>query len=150
MFDKTVDAVAAGRVTAFAAARSGAPHFTLPCALEAVPAGWPSPAQDYFSADIDLNEHLIANPPATFLVRVSGDSMTGAGISDGDELIVDRSLEPREGSVVIAAVAGELTVKRLHWGKNGPELQPANPEYPILHPEELQVWGVVTRCLHRL
>lgn len=122
----------------------------LPFALSLVPAGWPSPAQDYFDGDIDLNEHLIRNKPATFVVRVAGDSMIGAGISDGDELIVDRSLEAGEGSVVIAVIDGEMTVKRLHFGVHGPELHPENPTYPVLYPHELQVWGVVTRCLHRL
>ncbi|EFU82311.1 peptidase S24-like protein [Mobiluncus holmesii ATCC 35242] len=122
----------------------------LPLAPDLAPAGWPSPSQDYFDRDIDLNEHLIRNRPATFLVRVAGDSMINAGISDGDELIVDRSLEASEGNVVIAIIDGEMTVKRLHFGTHGPELHPANPTYPILHPSELQIWGVVTRCLHRL
>lgn len=127
-----------------------APHLGLPFAPDLVPAGWPSPSQDYFDRYIDLNEHLIRNRPATFLVRVAGDSMINAGISDGDELIVDRSLEAGDGNVVIAVIDGEMTVKRLHFGAHGPELHPANPTYPILHPSELQIWGVVTRCLHRL
>ena len=127
-----------------------APRLHVPLAGPAVPAGWPSAAQDYFDGDLDLNEHLIHNPAATFILRVAGDSMRDAGISNGDELVVDRSLEPREGSVVIAIVEGELTVKRLHYGPGGPELHPDNPEYPVLHPMELQIWGVVTRCLHRL
>lgn len=122
----------------------------LPVAAQLVPAGWPSPAQDYFDGDIDLNEHLIRNRPATFVVRVAGDSMMNAGISDGDELIVDRSLEASEGNVVIAVIDGEMTVKRLHFGLRGPELHPENPAYPVLYPHELSIWGVVTRCLHRL
>lgn len=119
-------------------------------AAESVPAGWPSPAQDYFDGDVDLNEHLIRNRPATFVVRVCGDSMTGAGISDGDELIVDRALDPGDGDVVIAIVEDEMTVKRLHLTPAGPELHPANPNYPVLRPHELSVWGVVTTCLHHL
>jgi DNA polymerase V len=115
-----------------------------------VPAGWPSPAQDYAEADLDLNTHLIRNRSATFIVQVAGESMLGAGISDRDELIVDRSLTPVDGDVVIAVVEGELTVKRLRLLPGGPELHPENPDYPILRPRDLQIWGVVTTCLHRL
>ncbi|MFT8395934.1 translesion error-prone DNA polymerase V autoproteolytic subunit [Propionibacterium sp.] len=113
----------------------------IPMGGEAVPAGWPSPAQDYVSAEIDLNEHLIRDRQATFIVRVVGESMVGAGISDGDELLVDRSLDPGDGDIVIGIVEGELTVKRLHLTDGGPELHPANPAYPVLHPRELTVWG---------
>lgn len=126
------------------------PIVLLPVAAERVPAGFPSPAQDYFDGDVDLNEHLIHNRPATFVVRVSGDSMTGAGISDGDELIVDRSIDPADGDVVIAVLDGDLTVKRLRITATGPELHPENPAYPVLRPGELYVWGVVTTCLHHL
>ena len=78
-----------------------------------VSAGFPSPADDYIERLLDLNELLIKNPPATFFVKVAGDSMTGAGINDGDILIVDRSIEATNRKIVIAAVNGELTVKRL-------------------------------------
>lgn len=127
-----------------------APPARVLVAGEAVPAGWPSPAQDYWDGDIDLNEHLVRDRPTTFVVRVTGDSMEGAGIYDGDELIVDRSLEPADGDVVIAVVEDELTVKRLHLAATGPQLHPANDAYPVLHPRELTVWGVATTCLHRL
>ncbi|AMS04129.1 LexA family protein [Acidipropionibacterium acidipropionici] len=123
----------------------------IPIATESVPAGWPSPAADYFDGDIDLNTHLVRNRPATFLVRVDGDSMTGAGIYDGDELVVDRSLDPVDGDIVIAVVDSELTVKRLHLTDTGPELCPENPAYRTIRPAgELMVWGVVTTCLHHL
>lgn len=132
-----------------AVAMDPAPTAGVPIATESVPAGWPSPAQDYFDGDIDLNTHLIRNRPATFIVRVTGDSMTGAGIYDGDELIVDRSLDPDDGDIVIAVVDSELTVKTLCLTETGPELQPANPAYPTIKPTgELMVWGVVTTCLH--
>lgn len=121
-----------------------------PIALEAVPAGFPSPSQDYFNGEIDLNEHLIKDRASTFIVRVAGDSMTDAGISDGDELIVDRSATVRDGSVVIAVVEGEMTVKRLRITSQGPELHPENSSYPILKPTDLEIWGVVTTCLHHL
>lgn len=119
----------------------------------AVPAGFPSPAQDYFSGRIDLNKHLIQDITCTFLVRVSGHSMSGAGISDGDELVVDRSLTPVDGNVVVAIVDGELTVKRLRLEQGRVRLASENPDYPdVVVPElsELSIWGVVTRCLHHV
>lgn len=122
-------------------------------APSSVPAGYPSPAQDYYTGRIDLNEHLIHDVTSTFIVRVSGDSMEPAGISDGDELIVDRSLEPRHGSVVVAVLDGELTVKRLWLTGRGVVLHAENPRYPDIHVpalSELTVWGVVTRCLHNV
>ncbi len=103
---------------------------------------------------IDLNTHLIDDPTSTFLLRVSGDSMTGAGISDGDEVIVDRSKTAQHGSIVIAELDGELTIKRLILNDFGrPILHAENPAYPdIIVPElgEFSVWGVVTVCLHHL
>lgn len=143
MFDYGV--VSVSPVALYPAAGGG-----VPLATEAVPGGFPSPAQDYFDGDLDLNEHLIRNKPATFVVRVTGDSMQGAGISSGDELIVDRSITPIDGSIVIAVVDGELTVKRLRLTAAGPELHPENPEFEVMRPRELMVWGVVTTCLHHL
>ena len=119
----------------------------------AVAAGYPSPAQDYFDGRIDLNEHLIKDSTSTFVVRVTGDSMERAGISDGDELIVNRALEPKDGSVVIAVLDGELTVKRLRITATGVVLQAENPRYPDIRVpslSELTIWGVATRCLHHV
>lgn len=118
----------------------------------AVPAGYPSPSQDYFDGTLDLNEHLIKDKTSTFIVRVVGDSMEGAGISDGDELIVDRAAEPHDGSVVLAVLDGEITVKRLRLTSQGVILAPQNPRYPPIQVAEsdLVIWGVVTRCLHRV
>ncbi len=118
-----------------------------------VAAGYPSPAQDYFDGRIDLNEHLIKDITSTYVVRVSGDSMEGAGISDGDELIVNRALEPRDGSVVIAVLDGELTIKRLRVTGTGVVLQAENPAYPDIRVPsvaDLVIWGVATRCLHHV
>lgn len=119
----------------------------------AVSAGFPSPAQDYYQGRIDLNKHLILDATSTCLVLVSGHSMEGAGISDGDELVVDRSLTPVDGNVVVAIIDGELTIKRLRIEHGKIRLAAENPDYPdILVPElaELSVWGVATRCLHKL
>jgi DNA polymerase V len=122
-------------------------------ALTGVAAGFPSPAQDYYEGPIDLNQHLIKDPTSTFVVRVVGDSMERAGISNGDEVIVDRSLEPRHGNVVIAVLDGELTIKRLRLTGSGVVLHAENPAYPDIRVAEmtdLTIWGVVTRCLHHV
>lgn len=132
---------------------AGASLFSVLISPVAVAAGFPSPAQDYFDGRIDLNAHLIKGITSTFVVRVTGDSMEGAGISDGDELIVNRALEPRDGSVVIAVLDGELTVKRLRITESGVILQAENPRYPDIRVpalSELTVWGVATRCLHHV
>lgn len=118
-----------------------------------VAAGFPSPAQDYRTAPINLTEHLIRDINSTFLVRVAGDSMEGAGISDGDELIVDRSRIARDMSVVVAILDGEMTVKRLRLIDGGVVLQAENPSYPSIHVQglsELDIWGVVIKCIHNL
>lgn len=124
----------------------------LPVAAEAVAAGFPSPAEDYVTSEINLSEELICHPAATFLVRVAGDSMLDAGISDGDELIVDRSLTPQDGDVVVAVVDGEFTVKTFRSGP-APVLLPANPDFPpitLIDCTDAQIWGVATTCLHHL
>lgn len=121
-------------------------------AVETVPAGFPSPAQDYDEPGIDLSRQLIDHPAATFLVRVAGESMTGRGIDDGDELIVDRSLDPREGDVVVTLIDGEFTVKSFEPGPPA-YLVPANPDFPAIAldgREDAEIWGVVTTCLHHL
>ena len=118
-----------------------------------VPAGFPSLAADYEENKLDLNRHLIKNPAATFFVRASGDSMVGAGIHSGDLLIVDRSLEPRDKSVIIALMDGELTVKRIRIGKRKITLEPENENYSaqqITEEMEFEVWGVVTNVIHAL
>lgn len=118
-----------------------------------VPAGFPSPAADYQEDKLDLNRHLIKNPAATFFVRVTGDSMEGAGIHHGDLLVVDRSVEPRDKNVVIAVINGELTVKRIRIRKNKITLEPENVNYSarqVTEDAEFEVWGVVTNVIHEL
>ena len=123
----------------------------VPQALEAVHAGFPSVAQDYFSGDFSFDQNVIVHPDSTFIIHVAGDSMTGAGIFDGDLLVVDRSLEPREGDIVIAILDDELLVKRLARRKGRTMLRAENPDYPDFLPqegEELVIWGVVIGNYH--
>lgn len=116
-----------------------------------VAAGFPSPADDFIEEKLDLNEKLIRHPAATFFVRVSGNSMIKAGIHSGDMLIVDRSLEPKTGSVVVAVVNGEFTVKRISRQGDKLYLMPENSRFQpiqITDDSNFQVWGVVTNVIH--
>lgn len=125
----------------------------LPLFLDRISAGFPSPAGDYMETRLDLNEHLIKHPAATFFVRVSGDSMIGGGIHPGDILVVDRALDAADGQVVIAAVNGELLVKRLQRVQDQTYLYADNPAYaPIKIDAEtdFQIWGVVTNSIHKV
>jgi DNA polymerase V len=120
--------------------------------FESVSAGFPSPADDYVEEKLSLDRYLIKNPSSTFFLRVSGTSMTGAGIYPNDILIVDRSLEPKNKDVVIALIDGELTVKRFVKANNKFYLKPENPDYkPIEIPKdaEFMIWGVITNVIHK-
>jgi DNA polymerase V len=123
----------------------------LPLFSYRIAAGFPSPADDYVEARIDLNRHLIRHKEATFFLRVQGDSMIHAGIHDGDLLIVDRAIEPISGKIVIAALDGELTVKRLSIKGDTVRLLPENPAYPVIEigaEQALVIWGVVIHVIH--
>lgn len=125
----------------------------LPLYGSRVAAGFPSPADDHLHATLDLNAYLVKHPAATFFVRVEGDSMIQAGIHAGDILVVDRALEARDGKIVVAALNGELTVKRLDLRDGRIRLLPENPDYsPIDVGEEANflIWGVVTSVIHAL
>ncbi|MDV6344745.1 translesion error-prone DNA polymerase V autoproteolytic subunit [Nitrosomonas sp. Is37] len=125
---------------------------TLPLLQYRVPAGFPSPADEYVEKGLDLNTYLVRNKAATYFFRVVGDSMTGAQIHDGDMLVVDRSIEPKHGHIVLAVVNNEYTVKRLYACNGVVELHAENPAYlPIRfrENEELQVWGVVVGTVSR-
>ncbi len=127
--------------------------FSIPLFSHSVRAGFPSPADDYVAEALDLNEHLIAHREATFFLRAKGHSMTGAGIQDGDLLVVDRSLTPANRSVVIAVVDGEFTVKRLSKRGGKIRLLAENPDFAAIDfkdGQELQIWGVVTNVIHRM
>lgn len=128
--------------------------FPLPLPLMAgtVRAGFPSPADDYVEAALDLNELLIEHKEATFFMRVKGQSMEGAGIHEGDLLIVDRAVTPRHGCIVIAAIDGQLTVKRLIQRRGRVALEAASAQFPLIsvgEGQELQIWGVVTGSVRR-
>lgn len=115
--------------------------------------GFPSPADDYLEGALDLNRLLVHNAPATFFLRVQGDSMTGAGIHTDDILVVDRSVSPSHNSVVVAMLNGALTVKRLWQKKGRVALMPDNPQYKpieVTHNESFEVWGVATSVIHSL
>ncbi|OGT39896.1 MAG: DNA polymerase V [Gammaproteobacteria bacterium RIFCSPHIGHO2_12_FULL_36_30] len=125
--------------------------FQLPLFSNKVAAGFPSPADDHIEVQLDLNTHLIKNPTSTFLVRVSGESMKDIGIFPNDILIVDRSIDPVDGKIVIAAIDGELTVKRLKKEKDAVYLMPENPAFKpiaIKEMQDLNIWGVVTNVIH--
>ena len=124
---------------------------TIPFYLHKVGAGFPSPATDYIEDDIDLNSHLITNAPATFIIRVQGKSMTNVGIYDGDLLIVDKSLNPKNFSTVIANVNEELVVKTLIKSKETNYLtsgsKNTSDRINLTDNPEIIIWGVVTLSL---
>jgi len=119
----------------------------IPLVSAKVQAGFPSPADDHMERLVDLNEHLVANPAATFFVRVQGDSMRDAGIASGDILIVDRSLEPKGRQIIVAMLEGEFTVKRLRQREGRVFLEAENSAFKpieVVKDHELVIWGVVT------
>ena len=126
---------------------------TIPFYLHKVGAGFPSPATDYIEDDIDLNSHLITNAPATFIIRVQGKSMTNVGIYDGDLLIVDKSLNPKNFSTVIANVNEELVVKTLIKSKEANYLtsgsKNTSDRINLTDNPEIIIWGIVTYVIHK-
>lgn len=125
-------------------------HILVPYALEKISAGFPSPAQDYIDKALDMNEHLIKNETATFIVKVASLSMLNAGIDIDDELIVDRSLDAKHGDIVVALIDNDFTVKRLIIDEKGQWLKAENPEYKNIYlqeGQELIIWGVVTHII---
>lgn len=130
-----------------------ATEIKLPIYMTSIEAGFPSPADDYIEGSLDLNQHLVKHPAATFFVRVSGESMINSGIYPEDILIVDRSLEAVDKKIVIAVINGELTVKRLRIRSGNPFLEPENKQYqPIeITPDmAFEIWGVVTNVIHKV
>lgn len=130
----------------------GALPIFAPLFSHKVPAGFPSPADDYVEGRLSLDQHLVPHKDSTFFVRAKGSSMIDAGIFDGDLLVVDKSIEPVSGHIVIAVIDSELTVKRLHRQGDQVTLKPENPRFKdiiLKEGQELQVWGVVTSTVKK-
>ncbi len=123
--------------------------------LPEIKAGFPSPAQDYVENGIDLNRELVKNPSSTFFGRARGTSMEGAGIFDGDLLIIDKSLEPREGAIAVCFIDGEFTLKRIHFERDGSVvvaiwLQSENESFPpikVTQDNQFIIWGLVVHSI---
>jgi DNA polymerase V len=121
--------------------------------VEGIRAGFPSPAEDYTEPTLDLNRYVTKNPASTFYARITGDSMIGADIHDGDIVVIDKSLEPKDGNIAVCFIDGEFTLKRILLEKGHLWLQPANPKFkPIEITEEnhFLVWGIVTHIVKQL
>jgi DNA polymerase V len=124
----------------------------LPLASTFISAGFPSPAEDHLELKLDLNRALIRHPNATFYGRVKGSSMIDAGIGEGDILVIDKSLDPKDGDIAVCFLDGEFTVKRISDRADGLYLMPANEEFQpirIVEESEFQVWGIVTYIIHK-
>lgn len=124
----------------------------IPVARNKVSAGFPSPADDYIDVKLDLNKELVSNAESTFYARVVGTSMIGAGINDGDLLVIDKSLEPRNGNIAVCFIDGEFTVKRINIEKGRCFLVPENPQFDpieIKQENQFQIWGIVTYVIHK-
>lgn len=129
---------------------------SIPYADGGVTAGFPSPAQDYLDKSLDLNRDLISHPAATFYARVVGVSMIGAGIDEGDILVIDRALVPRQDDIVVAFINGEFTVKYIDFSmkeRGKIYLRPANDKYTPIEintSDDFKVWGVVAKIIKNL
>ncbi len=125
---------------------------TISQAVHSVPVGFPTAANENSHEQVSLDSYLVSNPASTVLFRVRGESMTGVGIYDGDLLVVDRSIEPVHGQVVVATINNDMTVKRLYKRAGEVKLQAANPQFQditFVESDEMSVWGVVTFSLRR-
>jgi DNA polymerase V len=130
-----------------------ATRISLPLFTSQVKAGFPSPAEEYIEAKLDLNSYLIPHPSSTYLVKIEGDSMIEAGIYSGDMAVVDRSLEPKHNDIVLAVVDGDITIKRLIRTKNKVSLCAENSSFAPIefsHEQELTIWGVVVHTIRNL
>jgi DNA polymerase V len=128
-------------------------HKKMHWAQEGISAGFPSPADDFKELRISIDQEVVGNEEATFYARVSGESMQGAGLDDGDLLVIDRSLEPVDNKIVVCFIDGEFTVKRLKVTKDEVLLIPENPKYQsikVTEENELIIWGVVTYVVKKL
>ena len=130
----------------------GKTDFNAPLVLDSVQAGFPSPADDHIDLKLDLNEHLVSHPTATFFVRAAGDSMINAGIEEGDLIVVDRSKEAKNNDIIIAVLLGDFTLKRLIISEEKYFLKPENDKYKIIEitdDMDFMIWGVVTYVISK-
>ena len=128
-------------------------ELVLPLVESGIVAGFPSPALDFVDASIDLNRHLIKHPSATFYGRVKGDSLKNAGITDGDLLVIDKSLEPTNGRIAVCYLDGEFTAKRIQICKETVFLVPENEEYKPIRVDkdnDFMIWGIVTHVIKKV
>ena len=126
---------------------------SLYLAKEKISAGFPSPADDFKELRISIDQEVVRNEEATFYARVSGESMQGAGLDDGDLLVIDRSMEPKNGKIAVCCIDGEFTVKRLKVVEDGVFLIPENPKYQsikVTEENELIIWGIVTYVVKKV
>ena len=126
---------------------------SLYLAQEKISAGFPSPADDFKELRISIDQEVVRNEDATFYARVSGESMQGAGLDDGDLLVIDRSIEPKNGKIAVCCIDGEFTVKRLKVVEDGVFLIPENPKYQsikVTEENELIIWGIVTYVVKKV
>ena len=124
----------------------------IPLYGDAVPAGFPSPADDYLDMDLNLHDYLVQHPYASFCVKAIGDSMVDAGIKSSDVMVIDRALTPKNNDIILAVIDGEFTVKRIKKNDDELYLMPANENYrpmKITEDMDFQVWGVVTFIIHK-
>jgi DNA polymerase V len=125
-------------------------HQNIPLYEDRIQAGFPSPAEDFLDSSIDLNKEFIKNPSSTFFGRVMGDSMNDVGISDGDLLIIDKSLEPTAGKIAVCFLDGEFTVKQIELRDDGCFLVPANAKFKpiqVTADNDFIVWGIVVHVI---
>ena len=139
--------------SSYSSSKEGSSTLLIPLAKVTISAGFPSPAEDYIELGIDLNKYLIKNPISTFFLRVSGNSMNNAGIYNNDLLIIDRSINPNPGHIVVALLDGEFTLKRLIKKQDNYYLKADKENYPAINLYEyidIQIWGVAIYSIHEL
>ncbi len=137
----------------YSSSKEGSSTLLIPLVTETISAGFPSPAEDYIELGIDLNKYLIKNPISTFFLRVSGNSMNNSGIYNNDLLIIDRSIKPNPGHIVVAILDGEFTLKRLIKKQDTYYLKADKENYPAINLYEyidIQIWGVAIYSIHEL
>ena len=142
-----------GSKSSYSSSKEGLSTQLIPLVKENISAGFPSPAEDYIELGIDLNKYLIKNPISTFFLRVSGSSMNNAGIYNNDLLIIDRSINPNPGHIVVALLDGEFTLKRLIKKQDNYYLKADKENYPAINLYEytdIQIWGVAIYSIHKL